>query len=828
MRVKAIIVSLIVGCLSATAVVVTNYDPSLLSSNLFTDITRDSRGYLWVATEYGLNKFDGVRFTAYYGDYGREGDLHTSRVVRLFADTSDGAPDLWVLFYGALQYYDAETDRFEYVDLSNMETLALTAIFRKDGELCVHSKGSGLWQVKKSTKGQRTMYYVQKSEESEEEDTEGRYSTDQQWFDEEAQSVCFRDTDGTIWQGVIQKQLTRISPQQQGATYVPLNEKWSNGQPIYSCLVAPSGNVYVNQTENGLRCVNRNGEQTGATLLPGLTGASALELSDGRFLIGTTTEGIYVFDVQRDKLMYKGTMYNVQRDDVQSTKEIAHLYLSTNKVKSMVEAEPGIVYAGMMEGGVQRIDMQTMALSTPEGYYPTNIYVNKLALDSAGILWIGHYSGIDLYDTRNHCMVEPQWRENSARVAEQLLTTAVYDILFYGGKTYLATNKGLFVCEASACSRYTMEDGLPSNVICRMLRDEDGNIWMSTFHGITMIESGQSPNDFINYYLGNGMQAYRYVRGAGDNLPTGELLFPDDNGVTIISPRLLAGKPFTRPIALSSLYVSGKRVTPTQKIRVSYLDNLITMQFSPLDMRDNRNVSYLYRFADDDSPVWHSTLPGESAITLSHLGYGRHVLMVRARDGVAYSEPAKWIIHIIPPLYLRWWAIVLYIILILGVINYIVYAYHRAKERQLLREQLQFYINRSHELPLTLTVELKGNDKILMEKMMEYITAHLDDSDLSVEKIADAVGVSRAQLQRRVKDITGTGVGSFVRELRLKQAAQLLLNGDVNVSQVGYSVGFKAPNVFSTAFKKYFGVSPKEYQGNVQRDNVQGTKDIQK
>ena len=531
---------------------------------------------------------------------------------------------------------------------------------------------------------------------------------------------------------------------------------------------------------------------------------------------------------QRDEVMYKGTMYNVQRDDVQSTKEIAHLYLSTNKVKSMVEAEPGIVYAGMMEGGVQRIDMQTMALSTPEGYYPTNIYVNKLALDSAGILWIGHYSGIDLYDTRNHCMVEPQWRENSARVAEQLLTTAVYDILFYGGKTYLATNKGLFVCEASACSRYTMEDGLPSNVICRMLRDEDGNIWMSTFHGITMIESGQSPNDFINYYLGNGMQAYRYVRGAGDNLPTGELLFPDDNGVTIISPRLLAGKPFTRPIALSSLYVSGKRVTPTQKIRVSYLDNLITMQFSPLDMRDNRNVSYLYRFADDDSPVWHSTLPGESAITLSHLGYGRHVLMVRARDGVAYSEPAKWIIHIIPPLYLRWWAIVLYIILILGVINYIVYAYHRAKERQLLREQLQFYINRSHELPLTLTVELKGNDKILMEKMMEYITAHLDDSDLSVEKIADAVGVSRAQLQRRVKDITGTGVGSFVRELRLKQAAQLLLNGDVNVSQVGYSVGFKAPNVFSTAFKKYFGVSPKEYQGNVQRDNVQGTKDIQK
>ncbi len=817
MRAKAFIVSVLLSCLSATAVVVTDYDPSLLSSNLFTDITRDRSGYLWVATEYGLNKFDGVRFTAYYGDYGREGDLHTSRVVRLFADTCAGAPDLWVLFYGALQYYDAMTDRFEYVDLSDMEEVALTAIFRKDGELFIHSKGSGLWRLEKTDDGYRALMRDTNTTTEQTTAVEGRYSTDQQWFDEEEQSVCFRDTDGTIWQGVIQKELTRISPQEPGATYVPLNGKWSNGQPIYSCLVAPSGNVYINQTENGLRCVNRNGEQTGATLLPGLTGASALELRDGRTLIGTTTEGIYVFDVQRD--------------DVRSTKEIAHLYLSTNKVKSMVEAEPGIVYAGMMEGGVQRIDMQTMEVSTPEGYYPTNIYVNKLALDSAGILWIGHYSGIDLYDTRNHCMVEPNWRENSAKVAEQLLTTAVYDILFDSGKTYIASNKGLFVYDQSLISnhqsirsRYTMEDGLPSNVICRMLRDEDGNIWMSTFHGITMFDPAQEPV-FINYYLGGGMQAYRYVRGAGDNLPTGELLFPDDNGVTIISPKLLAGKPFTRQIALSSLYVSGKRVTPAQEIRVSYLDNLITMQFSPLDMRDNRNVSYLYRFAEDDSSVWHSTLPGESTITLSHLGYGRHVLMVRARDGMAYSEPAKWIIYIIPPLYLRWWAIVLYIILFLGVINYIVYAYHRAKERQLLREQLQFYINRSHELPLTLTVELKGNDKVLMEKMMTYITAHLDDSDLSVEKIADAVGVSRAQLQRRVKDITGTGVGSFVRELRLKQAAQLLLSGDVNVSQVGYSVGFNAPNVFSTAFKKYFGVSPKEYQNNVQRDNVQGTKE---
>lgn len=819
MKRQTLFISLLLYCCSLTAVVVTDYDHSLLSSNLFTDITRDSRGYLWIATEYGLNKFDGIRFTSYYGDYGREGELHTSRVVRLYADTCSDGPSLWVLFYGALQYYDATTGRFLYADLSIIPDPALTAIFREGNELLLHSKGTGFWRIE-NRNGKPTATSL--SDYSNEEAV-GRYSTKAQWWDEAEQSVFYRDSDGTLWQGAVRRQFRRISPVEQGATYIPLNPSWSNNQPLYSCLVAPSGTIYVAQTDNGLRGINREGEQIAPTLLPELTGASSLRLRGGMVLLGTTTKGIY--------------MYEPEGEAPNTYTEVGHIYLSTNKVKSMVEAEDGIVYAGMMEGGVMRVDVSSLEVTVPEGYFPTNAYVNKLALDSTGILWIGHYSGIDLYDTKNHRSLP--LAEHG--VAEGLLTAAVYDILFHKGKTYLATNKGLFVWNSSPIAPikgqgvrcYTKEDGLPSNVICRMLCDHDGNIWMSTFHGISMFTPDEQPT-FINYYLGSGMQAVRYLRGVGEVLPTGELLFPDDNGVTIISPWQLAGSPFTRPIVLSNLYMSGARVTPATRSNnrlvtskavdeahefwFSYLDNFITMQFSPLDMRDNQNVCYLYRFADEDQQGWHSTLPGESSITFSHLGYGRHVLFVRARDGISYSETAKWIIHIVPPFYLSWWAILIYIVAIGVVIVYSVYSYNRAKEQKLLREQLQFYINRSHELPMALTIELKGNDKALMEKMMDFITIHFDDSDLSVEMIADGIGISRAQLQRRVKEITGSSVGTLVRELRLKQAAELLRQGDVNIAQVCYSVGFNAPNVFSTAFKKYYGVSPKEYAA--QTDNA--------
>lgn len=108
-------------------------------------------------------------------------------------------------------------------------------------------------------------------------------------------------------------------------------------------------------------------------------------------------------------------------------------------------------------------------------------------------------------------------------------------------------------------------------------------------------------------------------------------------------------------------------------------------------------------------------------------------------------------------------------------------------------------------------VELKGNDAALMDKIIKNINQRLDDSDFNVEALADAVGLSRVQLHRRVKELTGITVGDFIRNIRLQQAAELLAKGDVNVSQVCYAVGFANPTHFSSAFKKHFGVSPKDY-----------------
>jgi AraC-like DNA-binding protein len=106
---------------------------------------------------------------------------------------------------------------------------------------------------------------------------------------------------------------------------------------------------------------------------------------------------------------------------------------------------------------------------------------------------------------------------------------------------------------------------------------------------------------------------------------------------------------------------------------------------------------------------------------------------------------------------------------------------------------------------------VKGNDEVLMERIMKAINDHLSDSDFNVEVLTSEVGISRAQLHRKMKEMTGLPVSEFIRNIRLEQAVRLLKEQKVNVTQVAYAVGFSNLAHFSTVFRKQFGVSPTEY-----------------
>ena len=107
--------------------------------------------------------------------------------------------------------------------------------------------------------------------------------------------------------------------------------------------------------------------------------------------------------------------------------------------------------------------------------------------------------------------------------------------------------------------------------------------------------------------------------------------------------------------------------------------------------------------------------------------------------------------------------------------------------------------------------ELQGNDDALMERIMQVINAQLEKPEFNVELLAKEIGLSRTQLHRKMKELTGMSSSDFIRNLRLRQAVTLLQRADVNITQVAYAVGFTSQSHFSTAFKKLYGVTPSEY-----------------
>lgn len=106
--------------------------------------------------------------------------------------------------------------------------------------------------------------------------------------------------------------------------------------------------------------------------------------------------------------------------------------------------------------------------------------------------------------------------------------------------------------------------------------------------------------------------------------------------------------------------------------------------------------------------------------------------------------------------------------------------------------------------------ETKAPEDPFLLKFRNYIEANLTDSDLNVETIGAELGLSRVQLYRKVKALTGQSPVELLRTARLKKGRQLLQTTGKTVSEVAYEVGFTAPSYFTKCFKDEFGISPSD------------------
>lgn len=124
----------------------------------------------------------------------------------------------------------------------------------------------------------------------------------------------------------------------------------------------------------------------------------------------------------------------------------------------------------------------------------------------------------------------------------------------------------------------------------------------------------------------------------------------------------------------------------------------------------------------------------------------------------------------------------------------------------------------TYPVPATVDLSMPKKDKEFLDKLHAEIENHIAELDFSIDNIAETMFMSRSSFYRKIKGITGMSPNDYLKVLRLNKAAELILQGDLPISEICEQVAFSSSSYFAKCFKAQFGVLPKDYVSEMQKD----------
>jgi len=243
-------------------------------------------------------------------------------------------------------------------------------------------------------------------------------------------------------------------------------------------------------------------------------------------------------------------------------------------------------------------------------------------------------------------------------------------------------------------------------------------------------------------------------------------------------------------------------------MELPYYLNDLTFHFSAIDWKNPHRIKYSF-YLEGFEKDWG--IPNhQSKASYQNLPYGNYTLKVRAKgDEPTWSPVFEYTFSIKRPWWHTWWAYLSYFLLFatMGIVLYN-FMEQRKKEaaqvKHLLAEnRLLAFSNR----PKKKTSPLESS---FLDQVQQILEAHLSDENFGIAELCEVLKISRAQLHRKLKKLTGQSTSHYIRSLRLDIAKGLLEKTNLNVSEVAFRVGFSSANYFSKVFKEEFGYAPKD------------------
>ncbi len=440
-------------------------------------------------------------------------------------------------------------------------------------------------------------------------------------------------------------------------------------------------------------------------LLSGTFVNAIIEDTEHNLWVGST--GLYKFDKNRKKAAF----YHPEYGNLQS--------LSDWKIWTIYQDKAGEIWIGT-SNGMDNYNKATNSFihyrhNTNNAYSLSSNIIWCIFEDAQGYLWIGTESGLNKFNNYNtHKQKKPdptdaifkhynhdQENPNSISSDRIWVIHQGPDKTMWIGTEGGGLNKAIKKHDTiSHFITYNKNDGLPSNIICGIVEDNNQNLWISTSNGIAQFDI---KNEKIkDYGINDGLQATKFRKGAYYKKDDKNILFGDLAGYTSFFPDSIRDNPVPPKVVITEFNIFNKSIpigeyngktiltkpiSVTDHIDLSYKDNIFSFEFVALHYSSPVENKYAYKMEGFEKQ-WNHTNYRRRFASYTDLPPGKYTFKVKAAnsDGIWNEKGASLVISIKPPLWRTWWAYILYVI-VLGLVIYAIFQYTIGKER--LKSQLR-------------------------------------------------------------------------------------------------------------------------------------------
>ncbi|CAG0989260.1 partial Sensor histidine kinase LiaS, partial [Anaerolineae bacterium] len=569
------------------------------------DILEDDKGYLWVGTEEGLNRFNPTRrqFKHYLTVEDDSSTLSDNSTTALLIDRRG---TLWVGTNHGLNRFNEVTDDFVRYFANPLVSSSLS--------------NNNIFSL-------------------------------------------YEDREGVLWVGTWGGGINKHSPaQDKFALYRYNPDSQEKGIPVggvFGATTDPSGAAWFGSSGSGLtRFDPTNGFSTRYTHNPGKPDSLASQQvwvvyrdRAGVLWIGTSSGLDRFYEAAGKFIHYKFDPSNPATS------------IRSNYITQIYESPTGTFWVGT-GSGLDQLDRRSGTFThitdplQPEG--ATSASVGAILDDRDGFLWVGTSdAGAYRFDQKQNTF---RYYQTDAEDPTSLSSNIVLDIYQdKDGTIWLATSGGLnkYDPTTDSFSVLTERRGLPSNFVYCIIPDESDHLWLTTNFGLSRFDP--QTETFQNFTVSDGLQSNEFNSDACARTPNGDIYVGGTFGINLFTPAEIPTNPYVPPIVITALTQNEKPFEATssaegvREVTLKWPANSFEFEFSALSFAEPKNNQYAYALDGFDTD-WNE-IGDKHEGRYTNLPGGKYALRLRGsnNDGVWNENDEALRITVIPPFWETWW-----------------------------------------------------------------------------------------------------------------------------------------------------------------------------